>query len=355
MAIDQAVIAASPGETRVALLEAGQVIEFIIDRGDPAAGDVLEGRVVEVVPGLGAAFVDIGGSAPGFLGKPKGASVGGRVIVEVAVAPRPARAPSCAWPRAGGRSATGAHRAGPRRASRHRPRPGRRSRHLGRGARSCPTPCTTPNAGPATSGCGRCLRRSAGVPRPLPGGAALEFAETAAAIVIDVDGGGLAPIAANLAALPVVARHLRLRGIGGHVLVAAIPTSDPREGAKLVEILRAGVAGDPAPVQIAGRTPLGMIELTRRRTGPSLADVMLERAAVVPNALTMALDGVRALLREADARPMTAPTLILSPAAAAALRGRAGVLAEVERRLGRAPALLERHGIEQFQVEDGWR
>ncbi len=355
MAIDEAIVSASPGETRIALLEAGRVVEFMVDRGEPAAGDVLEGRVADVVPGLGAAFVDIGGGVPGFLGKPKGVGVGGRVIVEVVVAARPGKGADLRLA-AGGREL--GHRPALARALGAHPGIGRVSvddRAAWAEARALFPAAVHDARCWSESGAAEALDEALARRLALPGGASLEFAETAAATVVDVDGGGLAPIAANLAALPAVARQLRLRGIGGHVLIDVIPTRDRREANKFVEIMRAAVAGDPAPVQVAGRTPLGMIELTRRRQGPSLAEAMLEPSSPAPNALTLALEGVRALLREADARPLPSLTLVLPPLAAASLRARAGVLAEVERRLGRPLVLVERHGIEQFLVEDGTR
>jgi Ribonuclease G/E len=341
MAIDAAIVSAGPGETRIALLDAERVVEFVIDRGDPAPGDVVEGRVVEVVPGLGAAFVDFGAAQPGFINSPKGVGVGSRVVAEVTVAARPGKGAEL-------RLAAGA------------PEIGRRGplkrvladypdirlvtvddRATWAEIRSVRADAVHDPRCWADSGAADALDEALAPRLALPGGASLDFAETKAATVIDIDGGGLAPIAANVAALPEVARQLRLRSIAGHVLVDVIPTRDGREAAKLVEMLKAAVAGDPARVQVAGRTPLGMIELTRRRRGPSLAETMLEPATAAPNALTQALDAVRALLREADAQPAAAPRLVLPPAAATALLARPGVMAEVARRLGRAPELVE--------------
>ena len=63
------IINVSEQETRVALLEDGTLVELLIERRDEAtlAGNVYKGRVVRVLPGMEAAFVDIGLSHAAFL------------------------------------------------------------------------------------------------------------------------------------------------------------------------------------------------------------------------------------------------------------------------------------------------
>jgi len=56
-------------ETRVALLEDGTIVELFIDRGDDSniAGNIYKGRVQRVLPGMQAAFVDIGLQQAAFI------------------------------------------------------------------------------------------------------------------------------------------------------------------------------------------------------------------------------------------------------------------------------------------------
>ena len=56
-------------ETRVALMESGRLAELLVDRGDQRGfvGNVYLGRVVRVLPGMQAAFVDIGLDRAAFL------------------------------------------------------------------------------------------------------------------------------------------------------------------------------------------------------------------------------------------------------------------------------------------------
>ncbi len=63
------VINVAPWETRVALVENGQVVEFYLERSRERgiAGNIYRGRVVRVLPGMQAAFVDIGLPRAAFL------------------------------------------------------------------------------------------------------------------------------------------------------------------------------------------------------------------------------------------------------------------------------------------------
>ena len=58
-----------PHETRVALLEDGNLVELFIDRqgNNDIAGNIYKGRVQRVLPGMQAAFVDIGLSQAAFI------------------------------------------------------------------------------------------------------------------------------------------------------------------------------------------------------------------------------------------------------------------------------------------------
>jgi ribonuclease G len=65
----QLVINVAENETRVALLEDGTIVELHVDRGDDSAiaGNIYKGRVIRVLPGMQAAFVDIGLNQAAFI------------------------------------------------------------------------------------------------------------------------------------------------------------------------------------------------------------------------------------------------------------------------------------------------
>src|SRR5579862_5610376 len=62
-------INANPRETRVAIIEDDQLVELLVDRPDARrmVGDIYLGRVDAVLPGIQAAFVDIGTEKSAFL------------------------------------------------------------------------------------------------------------------------------------------------------------------------------------------------------------------------------------------------------------------------------------------------
>ena len=63
------VISANPHETRVAILEEGQLCEYYVEREKEFAlvGSIYKGRVTRVLPGMQSAFVDIGLDSDAFL------------------------------------------------------------------------------------------------------------------------------------------------------------------------------------------------------------------------------------------------------------------------------------------------
>jgi ribonuclease G len=63
------VINDAPHETRVALLEDGNIVELFVERGDESdiAGNIYKGKVQRVLPGIQAAFVDIGLNQAAFI------------------------------------------------------------------------------------------------------------------------------------------------------------------------------------------------------------------------------------------------------------------------------------------------
>ena len=108
---------------------------------------------------------------------------------------------------------------------------------------------------------------------------------TEAMTVIDVNalsaGGSQADVAnervqlrTNLAAADEIARQIRLRNIGGIVVVDFIDSEEGAHRRQVVDRLRAAAANDSAPVWVGAMSSLGLVELTRKRRGPTLAEVM---------------------------------------------------------------------------------
>ena len=66
---NEIIINYSPHETRVAVLQGGRLVEFSIERPKDRglSGNIYKGKVARVLPGMQAAFVDVGLERTAFL------------------------------------------------------------------------------------------------------------------------------------------------------------------------------------------------------------------------------------------------------------------------------------------------
>jgi Ribonuclease G/E len=101
----------------------------------------------------------------------------------------------------------------------------------------------------------------------LPGGGSMWIEETRALVAVDVNtGADTSPAAAlkvNVAAARDLPRQLRLRGLGGQVVVDFAPIPK-KERHILDQVIRAAFKSE-GETNLAGWTHLGLYELTRRR------------------------------------------------------------------------------------------
>lgn len=102
----------------------------------------------------------------------------------------------------------------------------------------------------------------------LPNGASMVIEPTRALIAVDVNTGSdtspASGLKANIACVRDLPRQLRLRGIGGQIVIDFAPF--PKKERQILEqSLRAAFRNDGRDVSLAGWTPLGNFELTRKR------------------------------------------------------------------------------------------
>ncbi|QYZ70080.1 ribonuclease E/G [Neotabrizicola shimadae] len=111
----------------------------------------------------------------------------------------------------------------------------------------------------------------------LPGGGHMMIEPTRALIAVDVNTGtDTSPgtgLKVNIAAARDLPRQLRLRGLGGQIVVDFAPVPK-RDRAILDQVLRAAFKSDGEQTQLAGWTTLGLFEMTRRRDRLPLAVVL---------------------------------------------------------------------------------
>ncbi|MBR5344722.1 MAG: ribonuclease E/G [Clostridia bacterium] len=78
----------------------------------------------------------------------------------------------------------------------------------------------------------------------------------------------------NAEACAEIARQIRLRSIGGIIIIDMIDMIDEDDKAHVLEALRSAFAADRSKTVIHGYTSLGLIEMTRRRTRKSLRETL---------------------------------------------------------------------------------
>ncbi|MDE2514901.1 MAG: ribonuclease E/G [Rhodospirillales bacterium] len=184
----------------------------------------------------------------------------------------------------------------------------------------------------------------------LPGGARISITPTPALTAIDVDAGaesaaagakGRMQRALNRAVLPVLAAQIRLRNLGGAILIDPAGLSLAARRALLAP-LAALLADDPARPRLIGLSGLGLIEILRPRGSAPLHDLLIG-----PHAAGLA--GLRTLARAIAAAPATPAILRAAPAVVAALQRDAVALEEMAALAGqrialRADPALPAHG-----------
>lgn len=115
----------------------------------------------------------------------------------------------------------------------------------------------------------------------LPSGGHLNIQPTEALTVIDVNSGRFTSSRTqaetvrrtNLEAAQEIARQLRLRNIGGMVIVDFIDMDSRKDQQQVLEIFQRVLEEDRAKPQVGQLSDLGLVELTRRRQGQSLREL----------------------------------------------------------------------------------
>ena len=147
----------------------------------------------------------------------------------------------------------------------------------------------------------------------LKSGGYLIIDQTEALTTVDVNTGGFVGarnfddtiFKTNLEAGQAIARQLRLRNLGGIIIIDFIDmTREEHQNAVLAE-LRKQLARDRTKITVSGFTQLGLVEMTRKRTRESLAHMLCEVCPVcegrgqVKTPRSVCYDILREILREA--------------------------------------------------------
>ena len=195
----------------------------------------------------------------------------------------------------------------------------------------------------------------------LPSGGYVIIEPTEALTVIDVNSGSFTRSAnaretvlwTNCEAAIEIARQLRLRNIGGVIIVDFIDMDSRRDQLQLLEHFTSAIRDDAARPQIAQLTELGLVELTRKRQGQNIYELFgracpscggLGHVAVLPGKdLMQPLATATGLVRSAASARAEAPQ---SGEASNARRRRGG-----RGKVGAAPGLIDSSDVPLDEVE----
>ncbi|MEM9333671.1 MAG: ribonuclease G [Pseudomonadota bacterium] len=119
---------------------------------------------------------------------------------------------------------------------------------------------------------------------PLKSGGYLIFDQTEAMTTIDVNTGAYVGhrnleetiYRTNLEAAVAIARQLRLRNLGGIIIIDFIDMEEVGHRENVLAVLEQSMQGDNARHQITPVSPLGLVEMTRKRTRESLQHILCD-------------------------------------------------------------------------------
>ena len=147
----------------------------------------------------------------------------------------------------------------------------------------------------------------------LKSGGYLIFDQTEAMTTIDVNTGGFIGgrnfddtiFRTNLEAAHAIARQLRVRNLGGIIIIDFIDMTSAEHRDQVLQELRRALARDRTKSSVNGFTALGLVEMTRKRTRESLPHILLERCPTcdgkgqIKTARTVCYEILREIQREA--------------------------------------------------------
>ena len=119
---------------------------------------------------------------------------------------------------------------------------------------------------------------------PLKSGGHLVIDQTESMTTIDVNTGAFVGhrnleetiFRTNLEAAVTIARQLRLRNLGGIIIIDFIDMQEPEHRRQVIQALEKALSGDHVKTNISSVSPLGLVEMTRKRTRESLEHLLCQ-------------------------------------------------------------------------------
>jgi ribonuclease G len=210
---------------------------------------------------------------------------------------------------------------------------------------------------------GKALERSVN----LKSGGHLVIDQTESMTTIDVNTGAFVghrnledtKFRTNLEAAVAIARQLRLRNLGGIIIIDFIDMVDPAHRTQVLDALQRALAGDHAQTHIASVSSLGLVEMTRKRTRESLEHLLCaacpscEGRGFVRTPETVCHEIFREIVRQSRQFESRELLILAHPSVIdRLLDDESAVLAELEVQVGRPIRLQVEalYGFDQYDV-----
>lgn len=116
-------------------------------------------------------------------------------------------------------------------------------------------------------------------------GAYIVIEPTEGLTVVDVNSGKFkvkaspeeAAFMVNMEVVPEIARQLRLRDLGGIIVIDFIDMTREEHKRRVLEALQRELSRDPAKTEVNRISPLGLVEMTRARTGKTIESISFNK------------------------------------------------------------------------------
>jgi ribonuclease G len=211
------------------------------------------------------------------------------------------------------------------------------------------------------------IQRALNKTAQLKSGGHLVIQQTEAMVTVDVNTGGFlgsrnleeTVYKTNLEAAQAIARQLRLRNLGGIVIIDFIDMQDIEHRRQVMRVLEKALAKDHAKTTVYEMSPLGLVEMTRKRTTESLERQLCDPCAscggrgVLKSTETMVYEIFREITRAV--RQFEAQSLLVVAAGDVVNRiveEESAALTELEQFIGKTIRFKaeEHYGQEQYDV-----
>jgi len=278
------------GETRAAIYEGRKLVELYVrresDANKPRQGDIFAGRVTKIDQSMGGAFIDIGTEHNGlvkFTNSPNAPrfTEGQMAEFEVSKATEIGKGPVLKYKQASKVD-----------------KPAKLS-----GDDLKTTIANRFNGIEFAEAAVSVIDDATETELAIKGGGTICIERTRALVAIDVDKGtAVSSFDVCMAALPMIANELRLRGLGGLIVIDLPNLRQPRQRNTVFKAAERAFKDDPNNVKLAPLSRFGCLELTRYKPQLSLDEVLNNRIGS-PTTETIALRSLRQLEREGRANP----------------------------------------------------